>query len=62
MELTEAMIRQHLHWPDIRYAVQKEGSTCDTCQRTKGSNKKHVRLLAKLSEEIPWNKLCVDLI
>ena len=59
---TEAIIHQQLYWIGIRDAVRKEVNNCDTCQRTKGSNKKHVRLLAKLSEEIPWNKLCVDLI
>ena len=32
---TEAMIRQHLHWPNIRNSVQMEVSNCDTCQRTK---------------------------
>ena len=25
-------------------------------------NKKYVKLPAKLAEETPWNKLCVDLI
>ena len=42
MDRTEAMIFQHLYWPDIRYAVQKEVNNCDTCQRTKRSNKNMV--------------------
>ena len=37
-------------------------TNCDTCQRTKLSNKEYGRLTAKLAEEIPWNKLYVDLI
>ena len=37
-------------------------SNYDTCQRTKLSNKEYVKLQAKLSEWIPWNKICVDLI
>ena len=56
------MILQHFYWPDIRDAVQKEVTNCDTCQRKKLSYKKYGRLLAKLAEEIPWNKLCVDII
>ena len=62
MDRTEAMILQHLYQPNIRYAIRKEVTTCDTFQRTKLSNKKYRKLPAKLSEEIPWNKLCVDLI
>ena len=46
----------------IRDAVRKEVKNCDTCQGTKWSNIKYGKLPAKLSEEIPWNKLFVDLI
>ena len=56
------MICQHVYWPDIRDSVQKEATNCDTCQCTKLSNKKCGKLTAKLSEEIPQNKLCVDLL
>ena len=62
MDRMEAMICQHLYWPDIRDAVQKEVTNCDTCQRKKLSYKKYGRLLAKLAEEILWNILCVYLI
>ena len=62
MDRTGAIILQHLYWPDIRYAIRKEVTICDTCQRTKQSNKKYGRLPAKLAEEILWNKTCVDII
>ena len=62
MDLTKAMIRLHLYWPDIRYSVRKEVTNCDTCQNIKRSNKKYGKLPAKLAEEVPWNKLCVDII
>ena len=39
---TEAMIRQHLYWPDIIYLAQKEVTNCDTFQRTKQSNENMV--------------------
>ena len=39
-----------------------EVTRCDACQRTKFSTKKYSKLPAKMAEETPWNKLCVDLI
>ena len=51
-----------MHWTDMRYAVWKEVTNCDTCQRTKRSKEKYGKLPAKLAEEIPRNKLFVDLI
>ena len=62
MDRTEAMICQHLYWPDIRNVVRTEVSNCDTCQRTKWSHKKYGKSPAKLAEEIPWNKICIYLI
>ena len=50
MYRTEAIIFQHLYWPNIRYAVRKEVTNCDTCQRTNRSNKKYDKLPAKLAE------------
>ena len=62
MDRIEAIIRQYLYWPDMINTVRREVINCDTCQSIKQSNKKCGKLPAKLSEEIPWNKLCVDLI
>ena len=42
MDRTEAMIRQHLYWPDIIDAVQKEVISCDIFQRTKLSKQNMV--------------------
>ena len=42
MDITEAMIRQHVYWPFIIDSVQKELINCDTFQRIKGSNKNMV--------------------
>ena len=62
MYRTEAMVFQHLYWPDIIDAVRKEVTNCDTCQSTKRSNIKYGKLPAKLAEEISWDKLFVDII
>ena len=53
---------QHLYWPGIIAAVQKKVTRYDVYQRKKRSAKKYGKLPAKTVEEIPWNKLCVDLI
>ena len=62
MDITEAISFQHFYCPGIRDAVQKEVTNCDTWQRTKRSNIKDWKWPAKEAEEIPGNKLCVDLI
>ena len=62
MDITEAMIRQHLQFPNIRDAIQKESSNFDTFQRTEQPNVKYGKLPTKLAEEILWNKLSVDII
>ena len=35
MDRTDAMIQKRLYRPDIRDAVRKEATNCDTCKRTK---------------------------
>ena len=62
MDRTESMIHQHLYCPVIRYAVRKEVANGENCQCTKLSNIEYGKLTAKLSEEIPWKKLCVYLV
>ena len=62
MDRTEAIIYQHYYCPGIINAFCTEVTNCDTCQRTKWSNKKYGKLPAKLAEKIPWNKICVYLI
>ena len=62
LDQTESMICQHLCWSGIIEAVQKEVTGCDMCQGAKQPTKKYGKLNTKLSEETPWNKLCVDII
>ena len=47
IDRTEETIFQHLYWPRIREAVQKEVTYFDTCQCTKKLNKKYGKLSAK---------------
>ena len=48
--IMEAVIRQHLYWPGIRYSVRKELENGDTCKRKKRSNKKYGKLPANEAE------------
>ena len=62
MDITEAIICQHLYCSGIKKSIQKEVSNCDTFQHTKWSNIKYDKLPIKVAELIPRNKLCVDII
>ena len=62
LDQTEAIIFQYLYLPGIRAFVKKEFTICDVCQRTKQSSKTNGKLPAKMGEETPWNKLCVNII
>ena len=59
---TEGMIHQDIYWSGLRKSVQREVTGCDTYQHTKQLTTKYGKLPATISEETPWNKLCVDLL
>ena len=60
MDRIETTTNQHLYWPGIRTASQKEVKNYDTFQCTKRSNIKYGKLAAKEAEEIPRNKdMCI---
>ena len=57
------MICQNFYWCGIRKSVQKDVNNCDTCQHKKWQNQyTYGKFTDNLYEEIPWNKLYVDLI
>jgi transposase InsO family protein len=59
---TEANLRQHFWWPNLREDVAKHCKTCKPCQIAKRTDKKYGHLPMKEAEAVPWQKLCVDLI
>ena len=60
---TEQTIRKHFAWPSLTADVTKWVNTCQTCQKTKKSNKQKLgHLPPKKAEVEPWDVLCVDLI
>ena len=60
MDGTETTIRQNLYWYGIINTVQMEFNNCYTYQCRKGQ--KSDKLPAKVAEEMPWDKILVDLI
>ena len=62
MDRTEAITHRHLYCPDIREDVQKLVSNCDIIQNTKGRNKRYSKLTVNLSEKMPKNTICLDLM
>ena len=59
---TEATIRQHFTWKNLRKDVEDVCKKCYVCQITKKTKKKYGLLPPKDAEAIPWNTLCVDTI
>ena len=51
-----------MYWLGIRKAISNKITNFDTFQRTNQSNIKYGKLTSKEAEEIPWNKIYVDLI
>ena len=59
---TEETIRQHLWWSTMRNDIGKYLKKCKTCQKHKKTYKQYGKLPEKVVEDIPWQRLCVDLI
>ena len=59
---TELTIGQHYCWKGMRNTVQAVCSKCQQCQMHKKDLRKLGHLPPKTQEEIPWERLCIDLI
>ena len=55
-------MRKHFTWKGLRETIYDICSKFHSCQLTKRHYKKYGKLPAKISESIPWEILCVDLI
>jgi transposase InsO family protein len=59
MELT---MGQHYAWKGMRKTIEAVCKRCVTCQLNKPKNVKHGHLPPKEAEDVPWERLCIDLI
>ena len=53
---------QHYTWKGMRKTVEAVCKLCDACQRTKPKLRRLGHLPPKVPEEIPWERLCIDLV
>ena len=53
---------QHFDWKGLHTIVQGVCKKCPTCQKSKTTNHKYVKLPPKQSGKNPWDTLCVYLI
>ena len=58
----EETLRKVFYWPNLDKDVQGYVKTCRKCQISKRQRKKYGHLPAKKAEDIPWNRVNVDLI
>ena len=59
---TEATIKQHFYWKNIRKDVEQRCHRCQICQKSKALTSKYGKLPLKKAESEPWERLHVDLI
>jgi Integrase zinc binding domain len=59
---TELTMGQHFTWRGMRKTVEDVCGKCQSCQLQKPKLKRLGHLPPKLLEEIPWERLCIDLV
>ena len=59
---TELTIGQHYTWRGLRKTVQSVCQRCQSCQLNKPKKLKLGLLPPKTCEEVPWERLCIDLV
>jgi hypothetical protein len=59
---TELTIGQHYTWKGMRKTVQDVCRRCASCQLNKTSTLKMGVIPEKTVEEIPWERVCIDLV
>jgi hypothetical protein len=58
----ELPMGQHYTWKGMHTTIQAVCSRCASCQLMKAKYRKLGHLPEKNAEEIPWERLCIDLI
>ena len=62
MDCTDATIRQHCYWPNLRYDIRTHTKDLKNYQKNKKEGLKYGHLVTKEAETIPCYILLVDLI
>ena len=51
-----------MYWPGLRADVRRHVKSCDRCQKGKRRSRKYGHVPPKIADQVPWQKVCVDLI
>eukprot|EP00957_Ditylum_brightwellii_P014005 1056480-Ditylum_brightwellii.AAC.1 len=49
-------------WPGLRVAIRQHVKSCKCCQFGKRRKRKYGHMPPKIANQVPWQKVCVDLI
>eukprot|EP00957_Ditylum_brightwellii_P017268 1300969-Ditylum_brightwellii.AAC.1 len=49
-------------WPGLRVAVRQHAKSCKRCQFGKQRKQKYGHIPPKIANQVPWQKVCVELI
>ena len=51
-----------MYWPGLRADVRRHVKSCKRCQLGKRRKRKYGHVPSKIADQVPWQKVCVDLI
>ena len=51
-----------MYWPGLRADVRRHVKSCDRCQKGKRRSRQYGQVPPKIADQVPWQKVCVDLI
>ena len=51
-----------MYWPGLRADVRRHVKSCNRCQLGKRRKRKYGHVPSKIADQVPWQKVCVDLI
>ena len=51
-----------MYWPGLRADVRRHVKSCKRCQKGKRRKQKYGHVPQKIADQVPWRKVCVDLI
>ena len=51
-----------MYWPGLRADVRRHVKSCDRCQKGKRRARQYGHVPPKIADQVPWQKVCVDLI
>ena len=51
-----------MYWPGLRANVRRHVKSCKRCQKGKRRSRQYGQVPPKIADQVPWQKVCVNLI